>query len=85
MKLCCFLIMRRYIDKAYIGKSIKHLMFNIILEKKFTRMEKKSGIAKLDYSLLQKEPIEFENKTLLSKFGWRTKAVFLPLKKYDTF
>lgn len=44
-----------------------------------------SGIAKLNYDIFKKKPIEFKNKVLFGKFSWRTKCCFLALKKFDKF
>lgn len=45
---------------------------------------RKSGIAKLDYSIFKHKPKEFKNSHIF-KFSWRTGIAFLPFKKYDTF
>lgn len=44
-----------------------------------------SDIAKLDYSIFKKKPIEFKNKFLLKRFAFRTKAWKLAFSPYDTF
>lgn len=44
-----------------------------------------SGIAKLDYSIFRRNPIDFKNKYFFKYLGWRTKTAFLGLKKFEKF
>lgn len=84
MKLCCFLnyapLYRKsifqkidcyYDAQFYFGEEVEY--------------GKKSGIAKLDYSIFRKKPVEFKNYTFFKYFPWRTKASLLAINKYDTF
>lgn len=84
IQLCCFfnyaplyresvykLIDEQFYCQFYFGREVQE--------------DKKSGIKKLDYAIFRHPPIEFRNKTLLRRFGWRTKAAFLAFQKYDTF
>lgn len=84
MKLCCFLnygpayreSIFRQIDKTfdthfYFGKEVVE--------------DTISGIAKINYSIFKKTPIEFRNYRIFGKLLWRTKLVLLPFKGYDKF
>lgn len=47
---------------------------------------KVSGIAKLDYNIFKRKPIENKNKVFLKKIFWRTGLLSLPFnKKYTSF
>lgn len=84
MKLCCFFnypplyrenifrkIDQTFDTQFYFGKDVHN--------------GQKSDIAKLDFSIFKKRPIEFINKIVLKKLPWRTKASTLAFKQYDTF
>lgn len=84
MKLCCFFnyapLYRESIYKAIDDNFDSQFYFG-----KEVYEGKNSGIAKLDYSIFKKEPIEFRNKVILKHFLWRTKAWRLAFKQFDTF
>lgn len=84
MKLCCFFnyaplyresvycaIDRAFDTQFYFGEEVID--------------REKSGIAKLDYSVFTRQPIEFKNKILFGKILWRTKSATLAFHRYDTF
>ena len=84
MKLCCFFnyppLYRQAIYKAIDQEFDTQFCFGKEVEYK-----KKSGIAKLDYSIFKKPPIEFENKVYLKYFLWRTKLLRQIFKGFDVF
>lgn len=84
MKLCCYFnyapLYRQSVYEAIDKEFDTQFLFGKEVEYK-----KNSGIAKLDYSIFKKEPIEFENKTILKHFLWRTKLIRQLFKGYDTF
>ena len=84
MKLCCFFnyppLYRQAIYKAIDQEFDTQFCFGKEVEYK-----KKSGIAKLDYSIFKKPPIEFENKVYFKYFLWRSKLLRLLFKGYDAF
>lgn len=84
MKLCCFFnyapLYRQSVYEAIDKEFDTQFLFG-----KEVGFKKNSGIAKLDYSIFKKEPIEFENKTILKHFLWRTKLIRQLFKGYDTF
>lgn len=84
MRLCCFFnyaplyreAIYREIDNAFdaqfcFGREVEH--------------QKNSGIAKLDYSIFKKKPIEFDNKIILKHFLWRTKLLRQAFKSFDAY
>lgn len=84
MKLCCFFnyapLYRESIYKAIDDSFDSQFYFGReVYEGKI------SGIAKLDYTIFKKKPIEFRNKIFLKHFHWRTKAWNLAFRKFDTF
>lgn len=84
MKLCCYF---NYppLYRASIYKAIDEVFDTQFYFGREVVEGEISGIAKLDGSIFKRQPIEFENKVLFGKFLWRTKAVTLALKPYDTF
>lgn len=84
MKLCCFFnyapLYRQPIYKAIDESFDTQFLFGREVE-----FHKHSGIAKLDYSIFKRKPIEFENKIILNKLLWRTKLIRQLFNEYDTF
>lgn len=84
MKLCCFFnyapLYRKSIYKAIDEEFETQFLFGEELA-----YNKNRGIAKLDYSIFKREPIEFENKVIFGKFLWRTKLLKHLFRGYDIF
>lgn len=85
MKLCCYFNYAPLYRESIYRKIDEAFDTQFYFGREVYEQGRKSEIAKLDYSIFKKEPIEFENKTLLRKFAWRTKSAFLALKEFDTF
>lgn len=84
MKLCCYFnyapLYRQSIYKEIDNTFDTQFLFGREVER-----QKNSGIAKIDYSIFKKGPIEFDNKIVFDRFLWRTKLIRQAFKNYDTF
>ncbi len=84
MKLCCYFnyppLYRKAIYQAIDRTFDTQFYFGEEVED-----GNASGIAKIDFSIFRKRPVEFKNKTFLHRFGWRTKSWNLAFKNYDAF
>lgn len=84
MKLCCFFnyppLYRQNVYKAIDQEFDAQFCFG-----KEVEYTKNSGIAKLDFTIFKRKPIEFDNKIYLKYFLWRPKLIKQLFKGYDAF
>lgn len=84
MRLCCYFnyapLYRQAIFKAIDDEFDTQFLFGREVEN-----TSNSGIVKLDYSIFKKTPVEFENRSILGRYLWRTKLLAQLFKRYDTY